>query len=68
MDPRLCCVVAEIALLALLVTLPVIGVLAVMCIGVLLLQKLRLQTRLDDSNWWLISYSDITIIRELSVH
>ncbi|KAM8836929.1 guanylate cyclase 2G [Spinachia spinachia] len=58
--------VNEIALLALLVTLPVIGVLAVLCIGVLLLQKLRLQTRLDDSNWWLINYSDITITREHS--
>ncbi|KAM6898598.1 guanylate cyclase 2G [Lycodopsis pacificus] len=54
----------DIALLALLVTLPVIGMLAVLCIGVLILQKFRLQTRLDDSNWWLISYSDITIIRE----
>ncbi|XP_031698783.1 guanylate cyclase 2G [Anarrhichthys ocellatus] len=54
----------DIALLALLVTLPIIGVLAVLCIGVLILQKFRLQTRLDNSNWWLISYSDITIIRE----
>ncbi|XP_059180394.1 guanylate cyclase 2G [Centropristis striata] len=54
----------DIALLALLVTFPVIGVLAVLCIGVLILQKFRLQTRLDDSCWWLISYSDITIIRE----
>uniref|UniRef100_UPI0037E771C2 guanylate cyclase 2G n=1 Tax=Semicossyphus pulcher TaxID=241346 RepID=UPI0037E771C2 len=56
----------DIALLALLVTFPVIGVLAVLCIGVLILQKLRLQTRLDDSCWWLINYSDITIIREPS--
>ncbi|KAM6963497.1 guanylate cyclase 2G [Tautogolabrus adspersus] len=56
----------DIALLALLVTFPVIGVLAVLCIGVLILQKLRLQTRLDDSCWWLINYSDITIIREHS--
>ncbi|KAK2820667.1 hypothetical protein Q5P01_023626 [Channa striata] len=44
--------------------LPIIGVVAVMCIGVLILQKFRLQTRLDDSCWWLINYSDITIIRE----
>ncbi|XP_069373770.1 guanylate cyclase 2G isoform X2 [Paralichthys olivaceus] len=56
----------DIALLALLVTFPVIGVLGVLCIGFLTLQKLRLQTRLDDSCWWLIDYSDITIIRELS--
>ncbi|XP_073345285.1 guanylate cyclase 2G [Pagrus major] len=54
----------DITLLALLVTFPVIGVLAVLCIGVLILQKLRLQTRLDDSYWWLINYSDITIIRD----
>ncbi|XP_035525034.1 guanylate cyclase 2G [Morone saxatilis] len=58
--------VNEIALLALLVTFPVIGVLAVLCIGVLILQKFRLQTRLGDSCWWLITYSDITIIRESS--
>ncbi|XP_070783496.1 guanylate cyclase 2G [Enoplosus armatus] len=57
-------VINDIALLALLVTFPVIGVLAVLCIGVLILQKLRLQTRLDDSCWWLINYSDITIIKE----
>ncbi|XP_065806101.1 guanylate cyclase 2G isoform X2 [Labrus bergylta] len=56
----------DIFLLALLVTFPVIGVLSVFCIGVLILQKLRLQTRLDDSCWWLINYSDITIIREHS--
>ncbi|XP_038592504.1 guanylate cyclase 2G [Micropterus salmoides] len=54
----------DIALLALLVTFPVIGVLAIFCIGVLFLQKLRLQTKLDDSCWWLINYSDISIIRE----
>ncbi|XP_047465708.1 guanylate cyclase 2G [Mugil cephalus] len=56
----------DIALLALLVTFPVIGVLAVLCIGVLMLQKLRLQTKLDDSCWWMINYCDITIIREPS--
>lgn len=58
---------ADIALLALLVTFPVIGVLSVLCIGILILQKLRLQTRLDDSCWWLINYSDITIIRDSQV-
>uniref|UniRef100_A0A3B4ZFL6 Guanylate cyclase n=1 Tax=Stegastes partitus TaxID=144197 RepID=A0A3B4ZFL6_9TELE len=57
----------DVALLALLVTFPVIGILALLFIGVLMLQKLRLQTRLDDSCWWMISYSDITIIREPSV-
>ncbi|XP_008289731.1 guanylate cyclase 2G [Stegastes partitus] len=56
----------DVALLALLVTFPVIGILALLFIGVLMLQKLRLQTRLDDSCWWMISYSDITIIREPS--
>ncbi|MED6257843.1 hypothetical protein ATANTOWER_032383 [Ataeniobius toweri] len=54
----------EIALLAVLVIFPLIGVVAVLWIGVLMLQKFRLQTRLDDSNWWIINYSDITIIRE----
>ncbi|XP_068439859.1 guanylate cyclase 2G [Clinocottus analis] len=54
----------DVALLALLVTFPFIGVLAVLGIGVLILQKLRLQTKLDDSSWWLISYSDITIVKE----
>ncbi|MEQ2266558.1 hypothetical protein XENORESO_010111 [Xenotaenia resolanae] len=54
----------EIALLAVLVIFPIIGVVAVLWIGVLMLQKFRLQTRLDDSNWWIINYSDITIIRE----
>ncbi|XP_055085369.1 guanylate cyclase 2G [Periophthalmus magnuspinnatus] len=54
----------DIALLTLLVSFPFIGVVAVLCIGVLVLQKLRLQTKLDDSCWWLISYNDITIIRE----
>ncbi|KAJ4940826.1 hypothetical protein JOQ06_027118 [Pogonophryne albipinna] len=53
----------DIALLALLVGFPLIGILAVLCIGVLVLQKFRLQTRLDGSRWWLINYSDITIIK-----
>ncbi|KAM6896954.1 guanylate cyclase 2G [Xenentodon cancila] len=56
----------DIALLAVLVTFPVIGVVAVLCIGVLVRQKLKLQTRLDDSCWWMINYSDIVIIREPS--
>ncbi|XP_072312258.1 guanylate cyclase 2G [Eucyclogobius newberryi] len=54
----------DIALLALLVSFPFIGVVAVLCIGVLVLQKLRLQTKLDNSCWWLINYYDITIIKE----
>ncbi|KAG7272810.1 hypothetical protein CRUP_025790 [Coryphaenoides rupestris] len=49
----------DITLLALLVTLPCVGVVTVMCVGMLVLQKLRLQTRLDDNCWWLIKYSDI---------
>uniref|UniRef100_A0A3B4ZCQ6 Guanylate cyclase n=1 Tax=Stegastes partitus TaxID=144197 RepID=A0A3B4ZCQ6_9TELE len=63
---ELCEWLRNVALLALLVTFPVIGILALLFIGVLMLQKLRLQTRLDDSCWWMISYSDITIIREPS--
>ncbi|XP_042363673.1 guanylate cyclase 2G [Plectropomus leopardus] len=59
-------IINDIALLALLIIFPAIGLLAVFCIGVLMLQKLRLQTRLDNSCWWLINYSDITIIREHS--
>ncbi|XP_077359682.1 guanylate cyclase 2G [Festucalex cinctus] len=54
----------DIALLALLVTFPVTGVLAVLGIGVLVLQKLRLRTSLEDSRWWLIDYGDITVIRQ----
>ncbi|KAM9716169.1 guanylate cyclase 2G [Menidia menidia] len=56
----------DIALLAVLVTFPIIGVVAVLCIGVLMLQKFRLQDRLGDSCWWMINYSDIVIIREPS--
>uniref|UniRef100_A0A3Q1GDL6 Guanylate cyclase n=1 Tax=Acanthochromis polyacanthus TaxID=80966 RepID=A0A3Q1GDL6_9TELE len=63
---ELCEWLTNLALLALLVIFPVIGVVAVLLIGVLMLQKLRLQTKLDDSCWWMISYSDITIIREPS--
>lgn len=32
-----------------------------------MLQKFQLQTRLEDSSWWMINFSDITIIREPSV-
>lgn len=58
---------SDITLLTLLVTFPLMGVFAVTCIGLLVMQKLRLQTRLDDCSWWLIKYSDITIIRESRV-
>ncbi|XP_073684296.1 guanylate cyclase 2G [Garra rufa] len=54
----------EISLLVLLVALPLLGVAAVALITLLTLQKTRLQTRLDESNWWLIDYSEITILRE----
>ena len=53
--------------LALLVALPCIGVVTVLCVGMLVLQKLRLQTRLDDNCWWLVKYSDIVIIKEPKV-
>ncbi|XP_048026436.1 guanylate cyclase 2G isoform X1 [Megalobrama amblycephala] len=54
----------EISLLVLLVALPVLGVAAVALITLLTLQKIRLQSRLEESNWWLIDYCDITILRE----
>ncbi|XP_065118683.1 guanylate cyclase 2G [Paramisgurnus dabryanus] len=54
----------EISLLVLLVALPVFGVMAVALVTLLMVQKLRLQTRLDESNWWLIDYNDITILKE----
>lgn len=54
-------------LLTLLVTFPLAGLLALLSIGVLVWQKVGLQSRLDDSHWWLINYSDITIIRETPV-
>ncbi|XP_060743863.1 guanylate cyclase 2G [Tachysurus vachellii] len=55
---------SEIYLVSLLVAMPLFGVLAVILITLLTLQKTRLQTKLDDSNWWLIDYSDITILTE----
>uniref|UniRef100_A0A3Q3ABD4 Guanylate cyclase n=1 Tax=Kryptolebias marmoratus TaxID=37003 RepID=A0A3Q3ABD4_KRYMA len=51
----------DIALLAVLVTFPIIGVVAILWISVLMLQKFRLQTRLDDSNWWMINYNTATL-------
>ncbi|KAF4106447.1 hypothetical protein G5714_012437 [Onychostoma macrolepis] len=54
----------EISLLVLLVALPVLGVAAIALITFLTLQKTRLQSRLDESNWWLINNSDIIILRE----
>ncbi|KAF5896503.1 guanylate cyclase 2G-like [Clarias magur] len=55
---------SEIYMVSLLVAMPLFGVVAVILITLLTLQKTRLQTKLDDSNWWLISYSDITILTE----
>uniref|UniRef100_A0AAY5L2I8 Guanylate cyclase n=1 Tax=Esox lucius TaxID=8010 RepID=A0AAY5L2I8_ESOLU len=57
----------DISLVILLVLSPLIGVLAIVLIGFLMLQKLRLQTRLNDSCWWIINYSDITIVKEPKV-
>ncbi|XP_028332666.1 guanylate cyclase 2G [Gouania willdenowi] len=54
----------DTTLLFLLVSFPIIGVLALCCIGMLMLQKLRLQTRLGNSLWWILDYADITIIRD----
>ncbi|XP_051958629.1 guanylate cyclase 2G-like [Xyrauchen texanus] len=54
----------EASLLVLLVALPMFGVAAVVLVTFLTLQKIRLQTRLDKSNWWLINYNDISILRE----
>ncbi|XP_053496401.1 guanylate cyclase 2G [Ictalurus furcatus] len=55
---------SEIYLVSLLVVMPLFGVLAVILITFLTLQKTRLQTKLEDSNWWLIDYNDITILIE----
>ncbi|XP_026132297.1 guanylate cyclase 2G isoform X2 [Carassius auratus] len=57
----------DISLLVLLVALPVLGVAAVALIALLTLQKTRLQSRLEESNWWLINYNEITILREPKV-
>lgn len=58
---------SDVTLLTLLVTFPLVGLLALLGIGVLVWQKVGLQSRLDHSYWWLISYSDITIVRESPV-
>ncbi|XP_062331330.1 guanylate cyclase 2G [Osmerus eperlanus] len=64
-DDQLCeWVFNDISMVVLMVAFPVIGASALVCIGFLMLQKLRLQTRLDGSCWWLINYSDIAIIKE----
>ncbi|XP_062860017.1 guanylate cyclase 2G [Trichomycterus rosablanca] len=64
-DNELCeWISSEIYLIAMLVTMPLLGVLAVVLITFLTLQKTRLKTKLDDSNWWLIDFSDITILME----
>ncbi|XP_017551372.2 guanylate cyclase 2G [Pygocentrus nattereri] len=54
----------EIYMVVLLVAVPLIGVAALIFITLLTVQKIHLQNRLDDNNWWLISYSDITILKE----
>ncbi|XP_016112863.1 guanylate cyclase 2G-like [Sinocyclocheilus grahami] len=56
--------ISDISLLVLLVVLPVLGVAAVALITLLTLQKTHLQSRLDESSWWLINYNEITILRE----
>lgn len=58
---------SEIYIVVLLVAVPLFGVAALIFITLLTMQKIRLQTRLDDNNWWLIDYSDITIIKEAKV-
>uniref|UniRef100_H2M894 Guanylate cyclase n=1 Tax=Oryzias latipes TaxID=8090 RepID=H2M894_ORYLA len=63
---ELCTWLTNITMLAVLVTFPFIGVVGILFIGVLMLQKFKLQTRLDDSCWWIINYSEITIIRDPS--
>ncbi|CDQ63599.1 unnamed protein product [Oncorhynchus mykiss] len=54
----------DISLVILLVVSPLIGVSALVFIGLLMLQKFRLQTRLDGSCWCIINYNEITIIKE----
>lgn len=58
---------SDVTLLTLLVTFPLAGLLALLGIGVLVWQKVGLQSRLDDSYWWLINYSEIIIVRESPV-
>uniref|UniRef100_A0A3B3R8I8 Guanylate cyclase n=1 Tax=Paramormyrops kingsleyae TaxID=1676925 RepID=A0A3B3R8I8_9TELE len=57
----------DISLIFLLVALPILVLSAVLLMSVLLVQKCRLQTRLDGACWWRIQYSDITIIKESKV-
>ncbi|XP_030630980.1 guanylate cyclase 2G [Chanos chanos] len=54
----------DISLLVLLVALPLLGLSALAFITLLTFQKIRLQTTLDGARWWLINFSDITIIKE----
>ncbi|XP_072523631.1 guanylate cyclase 2G [Salminus brasiliensis] len=54
----------DVYMIVLLVVVPLLGVAALAFITLLTVQKIRLQTRLDDNNWWLIDYNDITIIKE----
>ncbi|KPP61551.1 guanylate cyclase 2G-like [Scleropages formosus] len=54
----------DISLTILLVALPVIVLVALIAVSLLMVQKCRLQTRLNDSCWWRIHYSDITVIKE----
>ncbi|KAL4612998.1 guanylate cyclase 2G-like [Arapaima gigas] len=54
----------DISLTILLVALPVIALLALMLVSLLMVQKCRLQTQLDDACWWRIHYGDIIIIKE----
>ncbi|KAJ8386586.1 hypothetical protein AAFF_G00169120 [Aldrovandia affinis] len=54
----------DLSFIILLVALPLLALCALIFISLLTFQKLRLQNRLNDNNWWRISYGDITIIKE----
>ncbi|XP_028810806.1 guanylate cyclase 2G isoform X2 [Denticeps clupeoides] len=54
----------DVTMVVLLVLLPLVGVASLIFITLITTQKLRLQGKLNDSRWWLIDYSDISIIKE----
>ncbi|XP_064169836.1 guanylate cyclase 2G [Anguilla rostrata] len=64
-DNELCeWVYQDVTFVILLVALPLLMLSALAFITFLTCQKLRLQDRLDDANWWRINYNDIVIINE----
>ncbi|XP_061086393.1 guanylate cyclase 2G [Conger conger] len=54
----------DVTFVVLLVALPLLIMSAFAFITFLTCQKLRLQDRLDDANWWRINYADIVIMKQ----